>query len=94
MKNFYEVGKVYIWQNLVGDDAFLNGRETTVTGPLEYCIRKQTGEALIGQPTDTPHPCSPGKVCYAVQGWLRPKNPPSGERGISELFNLPEEVAA
>lgn len=31
----YEIGRVYIWQNVEGKFAHYNGKETTVLGPPE-----------------------------------------------------------
>lgn len=82
----YEIGRVYVWQNQVGPFACLNGKETTVIGPLESHWQYPT---RIGQRTDTLDPTAPG-VLHAEHGDLRPKNDPKGERGIMDLFKLPE----
>ena len=78
MKNFYEVGKVYVWQNLTGPWAQDNGKETTVIG--NFIKFGESG----GQETDTPHPL--GGHFFALKGSLRPKNPPSGEQKIAEII--------
>lgn len=89
----YEIGRVYIWQNQVGDLVFLNGSETTVTGPP---ARHQTltGPVRLGQLTDSEAPGMPKYRLIAEAGDLRPKNDPAGERGIMDLFKLPEVETA
>jgi len=84
MKNFYEVGKVYVWQNLVGIDECLNGTETVVTGDAEKAHYIGVGPIWV-HPTETLL-CT-GRIAYAAQGALRPKNPPSGEQSIADMFN-------
>lgn len=90
----YEVGKVYIWQNQVGDYAFLNGTETTVTSQrcLFYIPAMQRN--MYGWKTDSSPPPSqpPDGYMIAFAGDLRPKDPPSGEKSILELFTLMPEL--
>lgn len=90
----YEIGRVYIWQNQVAQFTHLNGTETTVTGPP---VR---GDLLMWRrsswywPTDTVVPLAyrlaGADAVFAEAGDLRPKNDPTGERGIMDLFKLPE----
>jgi hypothetical protein len=87
----YEVGRVYIWQNQVGDWAYLNGTETTVIGPRVAYTSVKDGSKQWGWPVDRPiH--SKGWQAYALLGDLRPKNPPPGEQKIIDLFKLSELV--
>lgn len=86
MKNIYEVGKVYIWQNCTGDGAVLNGQETTVTGNVFMAQHAETGKWAPAQPTSTPNPYYPGTFTNAAAGVLRPKNPPTGEQSIADMF--------
>lgn len=79
----YEIGKVYIWQNQVGELAYINETECTVLGPpLEFLMND--GRLLIGQITDTE--CTVNGGIFAERGDLRPKNPPPGEQLINEMF--------
>ncbi len=82
MRNMYEVGKVYVWHNLVKRPC-MNGKETTVIGDV---ILTQYG---LVQMTDTPLDLVGGWNSYALPGKLRPKHPPSGEKGISDMFSNP-----
>lgn len=87
----YEIGKVYIWQNQVGDGAYMNGTETTVTGAPITGHDPFSGAYFPAQPTDTL--CSAGRVVHALAGRLRPKNPPPGEQLVRDLFaQLPTEA--
>lgn len=81
----YEVGKVYIWQNRVGDAAVLNGMETTVLGKSSG-RDLETGEYFNGWQTDTPSSKFSGMNISAKAGELRLKNPPRGEQKIRDLF--------
>lgn len=94
MKDFYEVGRVYIWQNAVGIWAHLNGTETTVTGHaiIHDCLDSK--QQFIGQVTDTPSWRVRDGFIIAEPGDLRPKHLPPGEQGVRDLFKLPEEVSA
>lgn len=85
----YEIGKIYIWQNLVGIYAALNGAETAVTAGMITC-RDQFGNFVQAQPTDT---LIFGKPAGAMPGMLRPKNPPSGEQLVRDLFSKPPTEA-
>lgn len=81
----YELGPVYIWQNQVGHMAYLNGQETTVrTRPIR--CRTTCGRWIVAQVTSS-HAPDPRFFVVAVRGDLRPKNPPSGERKILDLFS-------
>ncbi len=84
----YEIGKVYIWQNQVGEMAHLNGTECTVTDgvSMHWCLISRRW--IAGQCTDSP--CERGRTYVAEAGDLRPKDPPTGERSILDLFKLPE----
>jgi hypothetical protein len=95
MKNCYEVGRVYIWQNQVGDLAHYNGTECTITGPERTFNELYTGLPEKGWPTDTPPPayCAPGTTFYALPGDLRPKNPPPGEQSVLDMFKQTEPEA-
>lgn len=84
MRNMYEIGRVYIWQNLVNDPQH-NGSECTVIGDIEE-YTDIYGNRKIGQETDT---IWDGVVIMAHKGYLRPKFPPSGEKSISEMFSKP-----
>ena len=87
----YEVNKVYIWYNQVGEFAYLNGVECTVTGPFERFTSAMTNTPEWGWPTDTAgYPPWDNRVTYAEAGDLREKNPPTGEQSIKNLFKLPE----
>lgn len=93
MKNFYEVGRVYIWHILSGELACLHGTETTVTGPAEEYQSFVGFANRIGHPTDTPDPFGqPGVLIFAEPGDLRPKNPPPSEKSIYEMFTTNKEV--
>lgn len=85
MRNFYQVGAVYIWQNLVNMSEY-NGAECTVIGNIEEYLSKYDGKKYIGQMTDE---VMDGCHVMAGKGYLRPKNPPSGEKSISEMFSKP-----
>lgn len=88
MKNFYEVGKVYIWQNRTGGFAFLNGQETTIIAEAIEGT-DQNGRKALRHETDTPNTIFPTnhKHFFACKGSLRPKNPPSGEKTIHEIIS-------
>ena len=82
----YEVGKVYIWQNVTERGyEYLNGSETTVIGPAKNMCSLISGETSYAQETDSY--CKRYKVnCSAKAGKLRPKNPPSGEQLVRDMF--------
>ena len=91
MKNFYEVGRVYVWQNLVLH-AHLNGTETTVTEDVKLHA-VGVGIRKPAQLTDT---LGPDGVRFfaAGPGSLRPKNPPPGEQSVLDMFKLNDLVDA
>lgn len=89
MRNLYDVGRVYVWQNLRWPYECLNGLDTTVTDDILHC--DVTGRN--GQQTDTIWQCS-GSPMIAEAGDLRSKNPPSGELSVLDQFKSPEPVAA
>lgn len=84
----YEVGKVYIWQNMPGKHSYLNGTETTVVEPLKEVLASIAGtraQWVWQQRTDTK--CIDShRYMGAMAGDLRPKNPPTGERLVRDLF--------
>lgn len=84
MRNFYQIGKVYIWQNLVNEYQY-NGKECTVIGNIEEYIDVY-GNKKIGQMVDE---MWDGAHVMVGKGYLRPKFPPSGEKSISEMFSKP-----
>lgn len=90
----YEIGRVYIWQNMPRSWAVLNGQETTVMKKPEATFTS-SGGLVTAQMTDTPVPF-PGysaKYMAAKPGQLRPKEYPPGERKVRELFNPTKELA-
>lgn len=86
----YEVGKVYIWQNKKGVLSALNGQETTVLSGRVMAVSFIDGRRSLCWPTDTMWEFS---AVAADAGQLRPKNPPSGERLVRDLFE-PKPVMA
>lgn len=80
MRNFYEVGKIYVWTEQCLDKHSI-GKECTVIGDVRF----HTGDYV--QLTD--FKLSESNKVYALKGSLRPKNPPSGEKSISEMFSKP-----
>ena len=79
MRNFYEVGKVYLWtEQCINKNSV--GKECTVIGNVFLF----DGDWV--QLTDFTFDGSP---VVALKGSLRPKNPPSGEKNISEMFSKP-----
>lgn len=87
----YEIGRVYIWQNLREHVGF-NGTETTVIGPMEAFEYKGGGQQFYYCETDTV--LDDGRALWATRGQLRPKNPPSGEQSILDLLRVPEHESA
>lgn len=77
----YEIGRVYIWQNQVGEASAYNGTECTVL-EAEQWHETPSGELKLGQMVITQ--C--GKIKGAQRGDLRPKNPPTGEQKIRSMF--------
>lgn len=86
MKNFYALGPVYIWQNCLEEWSQLNGTETTVIGNVEEYGYVNNNKKSPAQLTDT---VFKGQNMCADCYQLRPKNPPSGEKSISEMFSKP-----
>ena len=87
----YEKGKVYIWQNQVGEHAFLNGTETTIIEGPYYDILFENGYRGISWKTDSkPAQEGPGVSMHAFPGDLRLKEPPPGQAKIFEMFKLPQ----
>ena len=87
MRNFYEVGKIYVWKNRIGEWSQLNGTETTVIGNvIEASYANNSSRKALAQETDT---IFNGNIMSADKYSLRPKNPPSGEKSISEMFSKP-----
>lgn len=87
----YEVGKVYIWQHQVGQFAYLNGTECTVTGPRVAFWSSITNSTARGWPVDTK--VFEGEQTYADVGDLRPRDTPSGEQRVLDQFrqlNMPQ----
>ncbi len=82
----YKTNTIYVWQNQVGDHAYLNGTECTVTGGKERFLAAQDNDWHEGWPTDTEIPNPLWGVCYALAGDLREKDMPSGERMICDMF--------
>lgn len=89
MENWYEVGKLYVWQNQVGEAAYLNGIETVVTGDIAD-VYFQGVFIGRGQPTSSQIHGDTYNYWHAERGDLRPKDPPSGQRMITDLFKLPQ----
>jgi hypothetical protein len=87
MSQAFKVGDVCIWQNCVGEWAYLNGIETTITGELEVGIDLQTRDYDVGYLTDTREP---GGKFFLQAGAheLRRKDPPTtGEQRIRTMFD-------
>jgi len=93
MKNFYEVGRVYVWQNCTGRWSYLNGKETTVIGSARQYISDEN-KVHVGQETDTPSVNFPLQFIMALPGDLRPKRPPPGEQSVLDMFKQPYMVDA
>jgi hypothetical protein len=90
----YEVDRIYIWQNQVGEFAYLNGRETTVVGPMTIFQYRGRETRAAGWPTDTPVPNgSVSEYIFAGPRDLRRKDPPSGERSILAMFRNHMDLA-
>lgn len=83
----YEIGRVYIWQNQVGVMGHINGTECTLTGSSMRYRSVLDGQWRDGWPTDTLAP--PGLTAFAEPGDLRPRDTPSGERRVLDLFREP-----
>lgn len=76
----YVVGWSYVWQNCEGENAFLNGRKTTVVGPPEEWVDQETLEIIWAQITDTVCEGSKSGFFVATAGRLTPKS----ERAMSQ----------
>lgn len=88
MRNLYEVGRVYVWQNQRWPFERLNGLQTIVTGNIEHfdVIGRN------GQETDTIWQ-SGGSPMIAEAGDLRAKNPPPGELSVLNQFKCQEPAS-
>lgn len=96
MKNFYEVGRVYVWQNLPPGWAHMVGQETTIIGDAVACVT-QTGRRTVAQLTDTPKPFKNNhgpQTLGAERGQLRPKTSPPGEQSVLDMFKQAELTSA
>ncbi len=87
----YEIGKIYIWQNL-REHSQLNGMETTVLGPMELFEHKNFPGTLRFHYCETDTILSDGRVLYATFGELRPKQNPEGERKVMDQFQPKPEL--
>lgn len=89
----YKQDVVYIWQNQVGEYAYLNGVECMLTSGINP---PDIDSDKYYWWTDTKHVKAPLEeqgpewTMMAWAGDLREKYPPSGERSILELFKQPE----
>lgn len=86
MRNFYALGPVYIWQNCIEEWSQLNGLETIVIGNVQEYEYADCNVKALAQQTDTEFK---GQKMCADDTQLRLKNPPSGEKSISEMFSKP-----
>lgn len=91
MKNLYEVGRTYVWQNQRAPYEWLNGLETTVTSAM--VIETLHGVPHYGQTTDTIGQRT-GKPILAEAGDLRPASSPTGEQSVLDLFKQREPATA
>lgn len=85
-----KVGDICIWQNQVGEMAYLNGTECTILGPLVIKSGvNQFGKQSVyaGHLVDTKVPCFPDDF-YAELKDLRLKNPPATPEAIEEYNEL------
>lgn len=78
----YEVGKVYIWQNQVKEKEYINGTECTVTSHPKKQWSIAVGNC-IAQDTDKKWK---DLIIVTRAGDLRPKNLPSGEKLVRDMF--------
>jgi hypothetical protein len=94
MNGDFEIGDVCIWQNCVGEWAYLNGIETTVIADKRPSRDLVSGSSGWSYPTDTPHPHKPGETLFGDSRELRKKHPPTtGELMIRAMFDaLPQPV--
>jgi hypothetical protein len=82
----FKVGEVVVWQNVDGALAWLNGCETTITGPLMMRKAKSLGEVLCYL-TDTDATLMGVSLIAAKPSQLRKKRPPAtGLESILALF--------
>lgn len=80
MKLLYDPNLVYVVVNSDGMFKSLIGTECRVTATtVTY------NDGKLGQETDI---VLHGLTMFALAGALRPKNPPSGERLINEMFDV------
>lgn len=88
MRNLYEIGPIYIWQNQVGEYAHINGSECKVVAPVSVWGKRR--KPRLAQETDTPIKCKDGiwSTMMAEPGDLRRKEFPPGELLIKALFKL------
>jgi len=88
----YEVGKIYIWQNQVGEYAYLNETETMVLGGPFNSYSGSTGKPVVEWETDSEIPSRfPNHFAMmAFAGDLRLKEPPPGQAKIVDMFKLPK----
>ncbi len=82
----YQQGKIYIWQNQVGQLAYLNGTECTVTSCKMRFLSVFDNRWYEGWPTDSKPLYEYWGACIAEPGDLREKDAPSGERMITQMF--------
>ena len=85
-----KVGDICIWQNQVGDMAYLNGTECTILGPLviNRGVNQFGKESVyVGHLVDTKVPWFPSGA-YAELKDLRLKNPPATPEAIEEYNEL------
>lgn len=87
-----KVGTVCIWQNQVGELAYLNGTECTITKPFEARVMyNQFGERGLhmcyGVDTKVDIFIDPGAT-FAAESDLRPKTPPISPEAEQEYNEL------
>lgn len=91
----YEINKVYIWQNQVGQYAALNGTETTVVdGPFLPSNENNNKKDNWWETDSLPPGCTDLNLDYmiAFPGDLRLKEPPKGQALILNMFKLQPEL--
>ena len=84
----YEIGVEYIWQNQVGEMAYLNGIECTVVGAPSLGFDVISQSYAVSQETDTFCP-DPQYYYFASAGDLRRKQPPTGLATVLAWFTAP-----
>lgn len=87
----YQIGKVYIWQNMVAINESLNGTECTVIGPPVEATDWLTNLKVLVQETDTltysrVGACHMNVHAHLGKNQLRPKHSPAGEQSVLDLF--------